>query len=118
MPGLSRVERCRASAAGALAMQIRAWAHELGFQAVGISDTDLSAAENGLLEWLALGLHGEMNYMAKHGARRSRPAELLPGTLRVISLRMDCAPPDTRDRWQVPAGGQSGFISRYALGRA
>ena len=98
-------------------MQIRAWAHELGFQAVGISDTDLSAAENGLLEWLALGLHGEMNYMAKHGARRSRPAELLPGTLRVISLRMNCAPPDTRDSWQVLAAGESAFISRYALGR-
>ncbi|MBI5438729.1 MAG: tRNA epoxyqueuosine(34) reductase QueG [Nitrosomonadales bacterium] len=97
--------------------QIRTWAHELGFQAAGISDTDLSAAENGLLEWLALGLHGEMDYMAKHGAKRSRPAELLPGTLRVISLRMNCAPPDARDGWQVLAEGERAFISRYALGR-
>jgi len=101
----------------ALATQIRVWAHELGFQAVGISDTDLSAAESGLLEWLALGLHGEMDYMAKHGTKRSRPAELLPGTLRVVSLRMNCAPPNARDSWQVLAAGESAFISRYALGR-
>jgi epoxyqueuosine reductase len=84
---------------------------------VGISDTDLSAAEAGLLEWLALGLHGEMDYMAKHGTKRSRPAELLPGTLRVISLRMNCAPPDARDSWQVLEEGERAFISRYALGR-
>ena len=81
----------------ALAAQIRLWARELGFQAVGICDYDLSAAESGLLEWLALGLHGEMDYMAKHGTKRSRPAELLPGTLRVILLRMDCMPPTARD---------------------
>ncbi|MDO8811130.1 MAG: tRNA epoxyqueuosine(34) reductase QueG [Gallionella sp.] len=101
----------------ALAVQIRAWAHDLGFQAVGISDTDLSAAESGLLEWFALGLHGEMDYMAKHGTKRSRPAELLPGTLRVISLRMNCMPPDARDSWQVLAEGERAFISCYALGR-
>ena len=84
---------------------------------MGISDTDLSAAENGLLQWLALGLHGEMDYMAKHGTKRSRPAELIPGTLRVISLRMNCAPPNARDSWQVLAEGERAFISRYALGR-
>lgn len=100
-----------------LAVRIREWGHELGFQAVGISDTDLSAAEAGLLEWLALGMHGEMDYMAKHGTKRSRPAELQPGTLRVISLRMDCMPPRTRDSWQVLAEGERAFISRYALGR-
>ncbi|BBI99273.1 epoxyqueuosine reductase [Ferrigenium kumadai] len=101
----------------ALTAQIRAWAHELGFQAVGISDTDLSAAENGLLEWLTLGMHGEMDYMANHGTKRSRPAELVPGTLRVISLRMDYAPPAARDSRQVLAEGDRAFISRYALGR-
>ncbi|MFZ5522494.1 MAG: tRNA epoxyqueuosine(34) reductase QueG [Pseudomonadota bacterium] len=101
----------------ALATQIRAWAHELGFQSVGISDTDLSAAENGLLDWLALGWHGELDYMANHGTKRSRPAELLPGTLRVISLCMNYAPPDARDSWQVLAEGARAFISRYALGR-
>ena len=101
----------------ALVAQIRAWAQELGFRAVGISDTDLSAAEAGLLQWLALGMHGEMDYMAKHGTKRSRPAELLPGTLRVISLRMNYMPPDARDSWQVLAEGERAFISRYALGR-
>jgi len=101
----------------ALAAQIRTWAFELGFQAVGISDTDLSAAEAGLLEWLALGMHGEMDYMAKHGTKRSHPAELLSGTLRVISLRMNCMPPAARDSWQVLAEGERAFISRYALGR-
>jgi epoxyqueuosine reductase len=100
-----------------LAAQICAWAHELGFQAVGFSDTDLSAAENGLLEWLALGLHGEMDYMANHGTKRSRPAELVPGTLRVISLRMNYAPPHARDSLHVLADGERAYISRYALGR-
>jgi len=102
---------------GALAALIRAWAHELGFQAVGISNADLSAAEAGLLEWLALGMHGEMDYMAKHGCKRSRPAELLPGTLRVISLRMNNMPPAARDSWAVLAEGGRAFVSRYALGR-
>jgi epoxyqueuosine reductase len=101
----------------ALAAQIRAWAHELGFQAVGISDTDLAAAENGLLEWLALGFHGELDYMAKHGLKRSRPAELLPGTVRVISLGMNYAPASARDSWQVLEECERAFISRYALGR-
>jgi len=101
----------------ALATQIRAWAQELGFQAVGISDTDLSEAENGLREWLALGFHGELNYMAKHGLKRSRPAELLPGTLRVISLSMNYVPADAHDSWQVLAKNDRAFISRYALGR-
>lgn len=101
----------------ALAAQIRVWAHELGFQGVGISDTDLTAAESGLLGWLAQGMHGEMDYMAIHGTRRSRPAELLPGTLRVISLRMDYLPADARDGWQVLREGERAYISRYALGR-
>ena len=100
-----------------LTTMIHKWAHELGFQAVGISDTDLSSAENGLLEWLAHGLHGEMDYMAKHGTKRSRPAELFPGTLRVISLRMNYLPASARDSWNVLAQGENAFISRYALGR-
>ena len=101
----------------ALATQIRAWAQELGFQAVGISDTDLDAAEAGLLEWLGQGLHGELDYMANHGVKRSRPAELIPGTLRVISLRMNYFPPAAKDSWQVLEEGGRAFISRYALGR-
>src|SRR5437762_5590491 len=74
-----------------LAQRIRQWGAELGFQAVGIADADLSAAEPRLLDWLAQGRHGEMGYMARHGALRARPAELKPGTLRVISCRMDYA---------------------------
>lgn len=101
----------------ALTEQIRAWAHELGFQAVGISDTNLSSAEAGLLEWLSLGMHGEMDYMANHGVKRTRPDELLPGTLSVISLRMNYLPPEARDSWHVIENGERAFISRYALGR-
>jgi epoxyqueuosine reductase len=101
----------------ALSARIREWADELGFQAVGISDIDLSAAESGLQEWLSLGWHGELDYMANHGNKRSRPAELVPGTLRVISLRMNYFPLQARDSWQVLAGSERAYISRYALGR-
>ena len=101
----------------ALAAKIHSWAHELGFQSVGICDTDLTAAESGLLEWLSLGRHGEMDYMANHGNRRSRPAELVPGTMRVVSLSMNYFPPHARDSWQVLAESERAFISRYALGR-
>src|SRR5690625_2117121 len=71
---------------------IRLWGRELGFQQVGISDVDLSEHEAYLQRWLDKGYHGEMDYMARHGTKRSRPAELVPGTLRVISLRMDYLP--------------------------
>jgi len=100
-----------------LAAHIREWAYELGFQAVGISDTDLTVAESGLLEWLSLGWHGELDYMANHGTKRSRPEKLVPGTLRVISLRMNYLPPAARDSWQLLADGKRAYISRYALGR-
>jgi epoxyqueuosine reductase len=96
---------------GALAQRIRQWGAELGFQAVGIADADLSAAEPRLLEWLAQGRHGEMEYMARHGALRARPAELKPGTLRVISCRMGYHH-DTH----VP-GPECAHIARYARGR-
>jgi epoxyqueuosine reductase len=75
-----------------LARTIKAWGSELGFQAVGIADIDLAAAEGRLGAWLAAGYHGEMDYMARHGLKRTRPAELRPGTLRVISARMDYQP--------------------------
>ena len=101
----------------ALAMRIREWSRELGFQAVGISDTNLNDAEVHLLEWLARGYHGEMDYMAKHGVKRSRPAELVPGALRVISVRLDYYPPNAKDSWKVLRNGERAFISRYALGR-
>ena len=97
----------------ALAARIKHWAKDLGFQAVGIADTDLAAVENRLSEWLGKGWHGEMDYMARHGALRARPAELVPGTLRVISCRMDYLQPGEE------AGDDPllACISRYARGR-
>jgi epoxyqueuosine reductase len=101
----------------ALATQIRAWARELGFQSVGITDVDLSGAEVGLTEWLSHGFHGEMDYMAKHGSKRTRPDELVPGTIRVISLGMNYSVVSPLSEWQRLNDGQRAFISRYALGR-
>ena len=72
-----------------LAAAIKIWGRELGFQRIGMSDIDLGAAEARLLDWLAAGFHGAMDYMARHGVKRSRPAELGPGTGRVIAARMD-----------------------------
>jgi epoxyqueuosine reductase len=100
-----------------LAAQIKSWGRELGFQAVGIAGVELPQAEQRLLQWLAAGRHGAMNYMAKHGAKRAQPAQLLPGTLRVISARLDYRPPQVRDSWEVMHDPHSAFISRYALGR-
>ena len=101
----------------ALATHIKEWGGALGFQTVGISDAGLHDAEARLLQWLAQGFHGEMDYMAKHGVKRSRPAELIPGTLRVISVRLDYYPPNAKDSWEVLGDGSRAFISRYALGR-
>jgi len=100
----------------ALAATIKAWGRELGFQAVGVADGDLSAAEPGLAAWLAHGFHGEMDYMSRHGVRRARPRELVPGTLRVITARMDYRP-DAADSSAVLVDGAKAFVSRYALGR-
>ena len=97
--------------------RIKQWGAELGFQAVGIADVDLSAAGGRLASWLGLGWHGEMDYMARHGELRSRPGELVPGTVRVISCRMDyladlpdSVPEELQDR-------SSAYIARYARGR-
>ena len=97
-----------------LVERIRAWGRELGFQAVGIADADLSAAEPRLLEWLAQGWHGEMEYMARHGALRARPGELKPGTLRVISCRMNYAFDVSSE---ISLEGNRAVIARYARGR-
>jgi epoxyqueuosine reductase len=98
----------------ALAQRIKIWGIELGFQAVGIADADLSAAEPRLLEWLAQGWHGEMEYMARHGALRARPAQLRPGTLRVISCRMNYAVDVSEE---IPSDGTRAVVARYARGR-
>ncbi|HTS22601.1 MAG TPA: tRNA epoxyqueuosine(34) reductase QueG [Casimicrobiaceae bacterium] len=100
----------------ALARDVRAWGRELGFSKIGIADTELAAEEARLLAWLAAGRHGEMDYMARHGTRRSRPAELVPGTLRVISARLDYLP-SARDALAVLGDSTKAYVSRYALGR-
>ena len=99
-----------------LAAQIKQWGSELGFQAVGIADADLSAAEPGLAEWLERGWHGEMDYMARHGALRARPAALLAGTLRVITCRMDYSPADADERAALAEPSRA-YVARYARGR-
>lgn len=100
-----------------LTSQIRQWGDELGFQQVAIADTDLSAAEARLQQWLKSGFHGDMDYMERHGTKRSRPAELEPGTISVISVRMDYLPKTPVDSWQLLSDSEYGYISRYALGR-
>ncbi len=100
----------------ALTEQIKTWGKSLGFQQVGITDIDLSAYEPRLLEWLRRGFHGEMSYMEKHGSKRSHPEELIPGTIRVISVRMDYFPEDS-NAIAVLENPELGYVSRYALGR-
>ncbi|MDP6674954.1 MAG: tRNA epoxyqueuosine(34) reductase QueG [Gammaproteobacteria bacterium] len=100
-----------------LTRQIVAWGRELGFQQVGITDIDLAQAEDRLERWLAAGYHGEMDYMARHGNRRSRPAELIANTCSVISTRMDYLPMDQADAAAVLDSKNLGYIARYALGR-
>ena len=104
------------TALSALAGEIRQWGRELGFQQVGITDTDLAAPAQRLQEWLSRGYQGDMEWMASHGAKRWTPAQLEPGTCRVICARMDYLPPESgliatlRDR-------DKAYLSRYALGR-
>ncbi len=100
----------------ALSLDIKRWGIELGFQAVGIAEADLSAAEPRLLEWLGQGWHGEMEYMARHGALRARPDKLVPGTVRVIACRMDYAA-SLEDEWPALADGARAYVARYARGR-
>ncbi|MCX4027596.1 tRNA epoxyqueuosine(34) reductase QueG [Endozoicomonas sp. SM1973] len=99
-----------------LAADIKHWGRELGFQEVGISGIDLGPHEQYLNDWLATGYHGELDYMAVHGTKRSRPAELVPGTLTVISARMDYLPGDT-ETIRILDDPSQAYISRYALGR-
>jgi len=100
-----------------LAKLIREWGRALGFQQVGITGLDLAGDEQRLQAWLAAGRHGEMTYMSRHGSKRSHPAELLPGTLRVISVRMDYRPPAARTTEEILNNNSLAFISRYATGR-
>lgn len=97
--------------------QLQAIGEALGFNAVGVSNIDLSLAEQRLLDWLAQGYQGDMAWMAHHGTKRSRPDELVSGTLSVISVRMDYLPPDSTDAVMVLNHPERAYISRYALGR-
>ena len=108
--------------ANAVLVQLREWARVLGFSQIGVADVNLSDAEPGLLQWLDNGFHGSMAYMAAHGLKRARPAELVPGTVRVITARMDYLPAATPPDWQAigwrrlddPA---QAAVSLYARGR-
>ena len=101
----------------ALAQQIKAWGTELGFQQTGIAGIDLSNTEQRLQAWLAKGFQGSMDWMARHGSKRTHPDELQPGTISIISLRMDYLPSEQEDMWAVLADSERAYISRYALGR-
>jgi epoxyqueuosine reductase len=100
-----------------LRARLESLALDLGFDQVGVADTGLAADEANLERWLAERRHGGMDYMARHGRRRSRPAELVPGTLRVISVRMRSSAPDAAPATDVLADGNRAYIARYALGR-
>lgn len=101
----------------ALVQRIKQWGEELGFQQIGISDTNLSAAEQHLHQWLDKGFNGELQYMAAHGLKRSRPALLQEGTRSIISARMDYLPEPPVVSQQVLDDPTAAFVSRYALGR-
>ncbi|GAB4353669.1 MAG: tRNA epoxyqueuosine(34) reductase QueG [Gammaproteobacteria bacterium] len=100
-----------------LVAEIKQWGRELGFQQVGIAGVTLDEDERRLMEWLQAGWHGDMSYMARHGTKRSRPPELEPGTLSVISVRMDYLPEPLAESIRVLESPKLGFVSRYALGR-
>ena len=101
----------------ALSENIKQWGLELGFQQIGITKTDLQKDETWLLSWLKQGHHGEMDYMQRHGTRRSRPSDLMEGTISVISARMDYMPPSSKHPAQVLNNNELAYISRYATGR-
>jgi epoxyqueuosine reductase len=103
--------------APALLANVRAWAAELGFARIGVASIDLSSDESRFVDWLREGFHGEMAYMSRHGLKRSRPAELVPGTVSCLSARMDYWPPGAAEAGEVLADPGAAYISRYALGR-
>lgn len=101
----------------AVKRQLAARARELGFDRIGVASIDIPEDEQHLLRWLEAGFHGEMDYMRRHGVMRSRPQELAPGTIRIVSARMDYWPGAARDAEAVLGDAERGYISRYALGR-
>ncbi len=114
---MNQVSRQSVTDRRALANDIRRWGDELGFQQIGFSDIDLRQAEKRLAVWLEKKFHGEMSYMSRHGARRSRPELLVPGTVSVISARMDYLAGDQEDAMALLDHESKAYVSRYALGR-
>ena len=106
----------RTADAAELALRIKAMAREAGFQRCGIAGVELDEDETHLRDWLARGLHGSMDWMARHGDKRARPGELIPGTLRVISVGMDYGR-DPAQAWDTLEQGERAYVARYALGR-
>jgi epoxyqueuosine reductase len=104
-------------AAAQLVADIKSWGAALGFAKIGVARLDLGPDEAHFRDWLLAGFHGEMQYMARHGTKRSRPAELVPGTVSCLSVRMDYWPADAAQPEQILADGSLAYISRYALGR-
>ncbi len=100
-----------------LAQDIRAWGSALGFDEIGITNTELSEHETHLMNWLEAGYHGEMHFMDQHGTKRSRPEKLIPGTIRIISTRINYQAPDAANEEDVLNNYEQAYISRYALGR-
>lgn len=100
-----------------LSQNIKDWGKSLGFQAVGICDTNLNDAEKHLEAWIKKKNHGSMSYMDKHGLKRTRPSLLQPGTLRIISVRLDYFPESSIDPWEILNNKQQAYVSRYSLGR-
>jgi len=111
MPNLSAAQLER------LASEIKQVGRDLGFSKLGVAAIDLEADEARLERWLTLGRHGSMHYMERHGRKRTRPAELVPGTVRVISARMSYWPDEARDAREALADPTTGYVARYALGR-
>jgi len=100
-----------------LKREIRQWSEALGFQGFGVSHCNLKSHEEHLQQWAEQGFHGEMEYMVRHGSKRSRPEELIPHTHSLLSFRMNYLPPEAADSWEIIKQPDKGFISRYALGR-
>ncbi len=101
----------------ALASRIRGLAREYGFQRCGIAGIELGEDAAHLRDWLARGLYGSMEWMARHGDKRSRPDDLVPGTLRVVSVGLDYGRRDDEEAWETLADGERAYVARYALGR-
>ena len=112
-----RISKLDSEQLQSLCTQIRRWGEELGFAQLGFTDTEMPVHETHLNNWLENNYHGEMDYMHKHGTRRSRPAELVAGTVSVISVRMNYLPPDAAPIEEILQSQEQAFVSRYALGR-